>query len=55
MKRVVLVGAGHAHMDVLRGWVDAPVPNVELVLVSPSRLAPYSGMVPGWLQGTYRF
>ena len=32
-----------------------PVPGCELVVVSPKPLAPYSGMVPGWLAGTYRF
>ena len=29
--------------------------GVRLVVVSPTALAPYSGMVPGWLAGTYRF
>jgi pyridine nucleotide-disulfide oxidoreductase family protein len=55
VKRLVLIGAGHAHVQVLHHWIAAPLPNVELVLVSPSRLAPYSGMVPGWLQGVYGF
>jgi pyridine nucleotide-disulfide oxidoreductase family protein len=53
--RLVLVGAGHAHAQVLRDCARAPVPGVELVLVSPARWAPYSGMVPGWLAGHYRF
>lgn len=55
MKRLLLVGAGHAHAQVLRDWIDAPVPGCELTVVSPSALAPYSGMVPGWLGGHYRF
>lgn len=55
MKRLVLVGAGHAHAQVLRAWAQAPLPGVELVVVSPQALAPYSGMVPGWLAGLYRF
>lgn len=54
-QRLLLVGAGHAHAQVLRDWIAAPVPGVDLVLVSPSSLAPYSGMVPGWLAGVYRF
>jgi pyridine nucleotide-disulfide oxidoreductase family protein len=54
-QRLVLVGAGHAHAEVLRCWAAAPLPGVELVLVSPAALAPYSGMVPGWLAGAYRF
>ena len=55
MKRLLLIGAGHAHARVLRDWVDSPVPGVELVLVSPAALAPYSGMVPGWLAGRYAY
>ena len=55
MKRLVLAGAGHAHAQVLLDWAHAPLPGVELVVVSPHSLAPYSGMVPGWLAGTYRF
>jgi pyridine nucleotide-disulfide oxidoreductase family protein len=55
MKRLVLAGAGHAHAQVLREWQRSPLPGVELVVVSPIALAPYSGMVPGWLAGAYRF
>ena len=55
MKRLLLVGAGHAHAQVLKNWIAQPLPATELVLVSPQALAPYSGMVPGWLAGTYRY
>jgi len=55
MRRLLLIGAGHAHAQVLKDWGAAPVSGCELVVVSPSALAPYSGMVPGWLAGTYRF
>ena len=55
MKQLLLLGAGHAHAQVLRAWATAPVAGCELVIVSPSALAPYSGMVPGWLAGNYRF
>jgi len=55
VSRLVLVGAGHAHAQVLLGWARAPLPGVEVVVVSPQALAPYSGMVPGWLAGLYRF
>lgn len=54
-RHLVLVGAGHAHAQVLRDWIDAPVPGVALSVVSPAALAPYSGMVPGWLAGTYGY
>ncbi|WP_428423063.1 FAD-dependent oxidoreductase [Methylibium sp.] len=55
MKRLLLIGAGHAHAQVLLDWIAAPLPGVELVLVSPSAQAPYSGMVPGWLAGVYDY
>jgi pyridine nucleotide-disulfide oxidoreductase family protein len=55
IRRVLLAGAGHAHAHVLKAWASAPVAGVELVVVSPYALAPYSGMVPSWLSGTYRF
>lgn len=55
MKRLVLVGAGHAHAEVLRRWIASPLAHVELLLISPTSRAPYSGMVPGWLAGHYRY
>lgn len=55
MKHLVLVGAGHAHAQVLLDWATNPIPGVVLSVVSPEPMAPYSGMVPGWLAGTYRF
>ena len=55
MKQLLLLGAGHAHAQVLRAWAAAPLAGCALVIVSPSGLAPYSGMVPGWLAGNYGF
>jgi len=53
-KRLLLVGAGHAHLEILRRLILEPLPEVELTVVSPGSLHHYSGMVPGYLQGTYR-
>ena len=55
LKRLLLAGAGHAHVQVLKDWSRKPLAGTELLLVSPGMLAPYSGMVPGWLAGAYRF
>jgi selenide,water dikinase len=52
-RRLVLVGGGHAHLHLLREWARRPMPDVELVLVSPSAQQWYSGMVPGYLEGRY--
>ena len=55
MRRLVLAGAGHAHALVLLELARAPIGRTEVVVVSPEPQAPYSGMVPGWLAGRYRF
>jgi pyridine nucleotide-disulfide oxidoreductase family protein len=55
LKKLVLVGAGHSHALVLREFALAPPVGVEVTVVSPHALAPYSGMVPGWLAGHYAF
>jgi selenide,water dikinase len=54
MKRLLLVGAGHAHLEILRRLILEPLAEVELTVVSAAPLHHYSGMVPGYLQGTYR-
>ncbi|MEO8505726.1 MAG: FAD-dependent oxidoreductase [Acidobacteriota bacterium] len=52
-RRLILLGGGHAHVHVLWRAIQEPLAEVELVLVSPSDRHHYSGMVPGYLQGTY--
>jgi len=52
-RRIVLVGAGHAHVQVLRRWADSPVRGADVVLVVDRDHAVYSGMVPGFLAGDY--
>ena len=54
MKRLVLVGGGHAHLEVLRSLRTRPLAQTEVVLVSSGRHTAYSGMVPGFLAGQYR-
>ena len=53
MRRLVLVGGGHAHVHVLAALAARPLPGVDVTLVSPSLHHHYSGMVPGFLQGVY--
>ena len=50
---VVLVGGGHAHIQVLKRWAMAPVPGARLTLVVDRPIAVYSGMVPGFVAGQY--
>ena len=53
MKRLVLIGGGHSHVEVLRRFGMQPPACAELVLVSPHTDTPYSGMLPGWIAGHY--
>jgi len=53
--RLVLVGGGHSHVEVLRAWARRPMPGVHLSMVTDGPRAVYSGMVPGLVAGQYRF
>jgi len=54
VKHLLLVGGGHSHLAVLKSFGDTPAAGARLALLSPSRHAFYSGMVPGVVAGHYR-
>lgn len=53
MKRLVLIGGGHAHVHVLDAFARQPFPDTEVTLISPYPRQIYSGMLPGWIAGHY--
>ncbi|MCB1906617.1 MAG: FAD-dependent oxidoreductase [Rhodocyclaceae bacterium] len=53
MKRLILLGGGHAHVHVLEALAGRALPGCEVVLVSPHARQIYSGMLPGWIAGHY--
>lgn len=51
--RLLLLGGGHAHVQVLDALARHPLPGLQATLVTPYARQMYSGMVPGLLAGHY--
>jgi pyridine nucleotide-disulfide oxidoreductase family protein len=54
MRRLVLVGGGLAHLEVLRRHADAPFTGTEVIVISDAPRSVYAGMLPGVVAGHYR-
>ncbi len=54
-KKILLLGAGHTHIEVLRSFGCERERQVSLTLVTRSAKTAYSGMLPGFLAGFYSF
>ncbi len=52
-KHLLLLGAGHAHVEVLRDLAQTPIPGLRVTVLSRERFSPYSGMLPGVMAGQY--
>ena len=53
MKKVLLLGAGHAQLSVLQALAQQRMPGGDLLLVTPYPRQLYSGMVPGLIAGRF--
>ncbi|MGP4716637.1 FAD-dependent oxidoreductase [Psychrobacter sp. T6-6] len=56
IKKLLLAGAGHAHIGMLRQISDASLDtsDIDICLVSEQTQTIYSGMLPGWMAGHYQ-
>ena len=53
VQQLLLVGGGHAHIEVLRRIAGSGWPGVNVTLISAGRYNYYSGMIPGYVAGEY--
>ena len=50
---LILLGGGHAQVAVLRDFAMRPLEGVRITLISRDVRTPYSGMLPGAIEGYY--
>ncbi|WP_432740544.1 selenide, water dikinase SelD [Methylobacter sp. G7] len=52
---LVLLGGGHANIQVLKMLAMNPIGGLRITLISDQTHSPYSGMIPGYLAGYYSY
>lgn len=52
---LVLLGGGHANIQVLKMMAMNPIGGLRVTLISDQTHSPYSGMIPGYLAGYYSY
>src|ERR1700723_2401778 len=52
---IVLLGAGHANVEVLRRFAMRREPTIRLTLIGREPETPYSGMLPGLIRNEYSY
>jgi len=55
MQKLVLVGGGHSHAIAILSFINHPLKDTQITLITDVLYAPYSGMLPGHIAGVYNF
>ncbi|WP_296143041.1 FAD-dependent oxidoreductase [uncultured Anaerococcus sp.] len=53
MKRIILAGGGHGHINVLKNLIQNPLLDYEILLITDFKKQYYSGMLAGFIEGIY--
>ena len=53
-REILLIGGGHAHVEIIRRYGRAPIPDTQLTVVDRNPFPVYSGMVPGFVADQYK-
>ncbi|WP_297280744.1 NAD(P)/FAD-dependent oxidoreductase [uncultured Anaerococcus sp.] len=54
MKRIILAGGGHGHINILKNLLKEPLEDFEILLITDNKKQYYSGMLAGFLEGIYK-
>lgn len=55
MQKLVLVGGGHSHAIAMLDFINQPLVDTQIILITDVLQTPYSGMLPGHIAGFYSF
>lgn len=53
MKKIILAGGGHGHINILKNLIKNPIKNHEIILITDYKRQYYSGMLAGYIEGIY--
>ena len=54
MKKLILAGGGHGHINILKELIKIPIKDFEVILITDCRKQYYSGMLSGFIEGVYK-